>query len=203
MVLSLSLSADAQRGGRAQLPPEKQDAVWALQAATVATELDLSAEVATKLSEAYKATRKAYADGVDKLSAQNLERRERFEASRKVADEERGKFETALKAFLDETQATQATAALGTFYWRWDSYVSTVADFGLEDAKQQQALTLVNAYAVDVAEALEEAVASEDFEGMREAMQKLKTKLDTALAAILSAEQLTKWKEATAPRGRG
>ena len=49
---------------------------------------------------------------------------------------------------------------------------------------------------------MREALANQDWESMREVRRSEKEKLDTALAAVLSEEQLARWSEATAYRGR-
>ena len=197
--------AGAQRGrGGPRLAPEKVEAAWKLEAGCVAKALGLSEEKTGQLADAYKAARESYQEGIEELSAdQGGDRGDRFEAYRRLQDEERGKLEGALKGILKEGQVAQAIASLGTFSRSWDRYVDTLAGMELGDEKLTNALVLVNQYVIDSDKATREALANQDWESMREVRRSQKEKLDTALAAVLSEEQLTKWSEATASRGRG
>lgn len=78
-----------------------------------------------------------------------------------------------------------------------------LAGFQLGDEKQSKGLALIATYVVDSDAARTKAIASGDMQSPRSAGQELSGKLDTAMGEILSADQLTKWKEATARGGRG
>ena len=197
--------AAAQRGGGGpQLAPEKAEAAWKLEAECVAKALSLSEEKTGGLVAAYKAARKSYQEGVEKLTAaQGDDRTALFMAFRELQDTERGKLEVALKGILEETQVAQAIASLGTFNRGWDRYVDILAGLELGDENLSKALALVNQYVIDSDKSMREALAKQDMESLRETRRAEKEKLDTALATVLSEEQKTKWGEATALRGAG
>jgi hypothetical protein len=94
-------------------------------------------------------------------------------------------------------------ASLGTFNWSWDRYADTLAGFELGEKMLFKVLAPLNQYVVDTGKASREAMANQDFASMRETRRELKEKLDAALAKVLSEDQLSKWSEATAFRGRG
>jgi hypothetical protein len=191
--------ADAQRG-RGDMTPEQLHAIWSLQVGAVAQELGLSAEEATGLLEAYRVGREGQAVGIEQLSEQNLEGGERYAVYRKVSDEQRVKMEEAFGAVIPADKAAMALTALGTFDWRYDRYVSTVAELQLEPLKQQEALKLINAYTIDVTRIRNAATTSEERSASREARSQRKTELDNALAAVLSEAEQAKWLEASTRR---
>ena len=194
-------TAAAQGGGGPQLADADRDAAWALQAKGVASSLELSDELAAKLTEAYKASRTSLQEAVEKLADTAGGGQGRMEAYRKLADDERAKLKTALAGFLTAEQADKAAASLGTFSRQWDRMVHTLAGFGLEEEKQNKALELVSGYVSESETALRDAIAQSDWQSVRTKMQTLKTGLDTALAEVLSAEQQATWNEATTFRG--
>ena len=198
--------AVAQRGrGGPELAPEKAEAAWQLEAGCVADELKLSEENTKKLVDAYKGARKSYQESVQELYEQQQggDRSSRYEAYRKLREDERGKLGNALKGILEDKQVTQAMESLGTFARSWDRYVDILVGFELGDKKLAKAVALVNQFVVDSDKAMREAMANQDWESMREKRRALKEKLDTALAAVLTEDQQGKWSEATAPRERG
>ncbi|MBI4558275.1 MAG: hypothetical protein HY706_11895 [Candidatus Hydrogenedentes bacterium] len=203
LVCVWAAQAVAQGQGAAQLTPEKREAAWTLEAKGVAKTAGLSAEATGKLVDAYKASRKSLQEAAEKAapSGGGGGGREAFDARLKLAEEERGKFRKALEGFLSKEQVDKAIAPLGTYNRQWDRLVDALASFQVGDEKQDKGLALIATYVVDSDAALAKARAAQDMEGMRTAMQELKTKLDTAMADVLTPEQLTKWKEATAPRG--
>ena len=197
--------ATAQRGrGGPGLSPEKAEAAWKLEAECVAKRLALATKETEGLVKAYGAARKSHQEAMEKLAAEAGEdRRARFEAYRELTKKERGKLTEALKGLLKEDQIAQAMASLGTFDRRWDRYVDLLAAFELGDEKLSKALALVEQSVIESNKARREAMATQDWESMRETRRTLKEKLDTALAEVLSEEQQAKWSEATAHRGRG
>lgn len=197
-------TADAQRRGGPQLDPEKAAAAWQLQAESVAKDLKLSKENAGKVTEAYKASRKTYQEATKKLSeeqsggdGQGGRGRGRYQAFRELQQKERDNLKKALGAILKEEQVVKALASLGSFNRSWDRYVDTLAGLGLDKEALSKALAKVTVFVVDSGKAMEEAMANQDYQSMREKRGELKEALDTALAGILSEEQQTKWKEAT------
>jgi len=196
-------STDALAQGRRSLPPEKQAAAEELQAMSVAKRLDLSKEATEQLVAAYKAARDSERKAAEAIwSSEEGDRASRFEKYRQLLDSERGKLESALQGFLTKEQVEKAMASLGTFSWQWDRYVDTLAGFGLDEEKLDKALEQVNTYITDSSKATREASAERDWAAQRTILQQHKAKLDTALASILSEEQLAQWTEATASRRR-
>src|SRR5690606_28180397 len=111
-------------GGGALLSPEDAAKVAAAQIKYVASSLTLNEDQSKKLAEAYT----AYRDGL----------RKRFEggglsgggdAIRTAMTEERGKLETALKAFLSPEQTATAAGLLSSSL-RWDGMVAGLNSLG-------------------------------------------------------------------------
>ena len=122
-------------------------------------------------------------------------------AIREVMTAERGKLETALKAFLTPEQATQAGSILGTFNPRWDMMVNALDGMGLEEKVKADAMKAVTGFVAESAKARE--AAGDDRNAARAKTMELREKLDGELGKILSADQLAKWKESTAFRRGG
>ncbi len=185
----------AQRGrGGPQLEPEQAQAAWTLAARSVAKELRLDDKGTAQLVDTYTATRASHRKNIELQYGAGD-----FQVYREIADEERGKLETALGGFLKTKDVGKAMASLGTLSGEWDSMLHTVGGFDLGD----KALPLLTKYVIDFDKARAKAFADQDFQSIRGAREKLKAKLDGRLAKILSKEQLTAWNEATAPRGPG
>ena len=211
--LSFATSVQAQemRGQRGpQMSPEDAQAAWTLEASHVAGKLGLAEEETTKLVDAYKKARESYNEAVGKAreevranAADTEDRQAMREAQEKITKAETEKFAKAVGAFLDEAKAKTAVTQLGTFSGSLDRMVNVIAGLKLDKVKQSEALDLVSAYVVESTAARAKAMASGDRESMRTMFQEQRTKLNEAMAKILSEEQLTKWTEATARRGRG
>ena len=124
--------------------------------------------------------------------------------SAEVGAAEREKFKTALAAFLTEEQAKKAVDMLGVFNTRGDHMAHLLIGYQLGE-KLDKALDLVDTYVLEQNKLWESASGEQaDFSAQREKMTALKNDLDKGLAAILSEEQLAKWKEATTfQRGGG
>jgi hypothetical protein len=193
-------TAFAQGAGGPQLADADRDAAWVLQAKGVASSLGLEGENATKLADAYTASRKSLLEAIEKLPDTGGGQG-RFEAYRKVADEERGKLKTALAGFLTAEQADKAVASLGTYSRQWDRMVHTLAGFNLEEEKLNKALDLVAGYVAESDAAMRGVTAQGDWQALRTKAQELKSGLDTALGDVLAEDQLASWKEATTFRG--
>jgi hypothetical protein len=194
-------AAFAQGGGGPQLADADREAAWALQAKGVAASLGLEDENATKLADAYSASRKSLQEAIEKLPDTGGGGAGRFEAYRKVADEQRAQLQTALAGFLTAEQADKAAATLGTFSRQWDRMVHTLAGFNLEEEKLNKALDLVAGYVTESDTAMRGVTAQGDWQTARTKIQDLKAGLDTALADVLAEDQLATWKEATTYRG--
>ena len=197
----LCLGAMAQPPGSGGPPPnpEKAGKIWEMQAKMVAQDLALSGELATKLVDAYKAARESLMASA-RANRQPGERPD-FRAMREAQQAERGKFETALKGFLNPEQTAKALATLGTMNRRWDRMVSAIDEMNLDDKAKTEALKLVESHVAETEKNAQAAMAANDFESVRAQNAKLKEKLDADLAKALSPEQLQKWKETTAMRG--
>jgi Spy/CpxP family protein refolding chaperone len=204
-VAAWSMGAAAQPPGggpgRDQSPEETAKAIE-LEAKTVAQILSLNEEQTGKLVEAYKASRESQRAALQRGGGGG---RGNWEERAKAVEAEREKLATALKGFLSQEQTDKAMTYLGgsTMGRGWDRMVLLLDGMELEDAKKKEALARVAEYVVESNKAMEEARAASSFDGIREKMQASKTKLDEDLGKILSAEQLAKWKEGTAMRGRG
>ena len=183
-----------------QLEPEQAQAAWTLAARGVANELGLSKEATTKLMDAYKTARESYQKAMEELRGTGGGG---FEGSQDLAVRERGKLETTLKGFLNDKQAAEAIASLGTFNGEWDRFLDVIAGFKLNDKNLFTALALVRTYVVDYDKARRSATASQDRASMRTARETHKAALDGGLSKIFTPSQLITWNQATAPRMRG
>ncbi len=195
-------SAQDRRGGGPRLSPEDAKAAWKVQAMSVSKDLDLSKEKRGVLTEAYVAARESHQKGLEELSSGEDGGRRNYEAYRDVAEKERAKLKTAIKDALTEEQIDKAMPLLGSFNRRWDTFVHALAAFELDRKAKGSALKLINVYVVGYNKAMSEAIASRSFDSVRDSLTKLKETLDTGMAKVLSEDQLAKWKEATAYRGR-
>ena len=196
--------AQAQYGlGSSGLPPEKALAAWKLQSACVAQALNLSDSNTALLEQAYTNARTAHMEAARKLETQVADRMERYEALLKLRDTERIKLENNVRNFLTAEQVSRAMGSLGAFDSEGDSYVDTLAGYGLPREVLAQAVSLVTQYTTGANKALQEAAASQDIYAWFEARHDLKQALDTALAEVLSEGHLAQWKERTSTRRRG
>jgi len=196
--------AQAPPAGAPPPPPSPEEAakIWALQAADVAKSIGLTPELSTKLSDAYKAARESYSAAMDALRGQGQEARRDFGKMRELGVAEKGKFGEVLKGFLDADQTAKVLATLGSFNRRWDSMVSALMGMGLDEASMSKAMGLVTGYVAESDKIMQGVTEGGDFQAVREKAQALREKLDTDMGTVLSPEQVTKWKEATAMRGR-
>ncbi len=202
-LVAACLGAAAQPGGgRGEGPsPEMMTKAQTLEAATVAQSLSLPADKATKLAEAYKAARESHMTAMRAVMKPG--ERPDFEAMQGVTKAEAAKFETAVKAFLNPEQTATVLATLGTFNRRWDRMVLTLDGMGLAEKPKTDAMKLVMDNVAESGKAMQAMSGSTDREAMRAQQQKTREKLDTELAKVLSADQMTKWKAETAMRGGG
>lgn len=203
MLLQGAAQAQPQRGGFGQVPPERVEAAWALQAQGVAADLGLNEEQAEKLKAAYKSSRESQREATRAAmagaggGAGAGRGAEVLNQLREINDKERAKLKAELAGFLDEAQAGKALASLGTYQRQWDRLVDATAALKLEEDKQQQALKAINDYVIDVDKQQQAAIASGDMQGLREAGREAREALDSAMGKVLSPEQLSQWQEAT------
>jgi hypothetical protein len=200
-VTAAGISAVAQPGGGpgGGLPPEERAKVEAAQAQAVAASLTLDAEKSAKLAEAYSAARKAAAESRPEGAP-----RGDFEAMLKIQEENRAKMQESFKSFLDETQAKEAASILSGNARQWDRFVAVILGFGLDEAKQTEALGHTLAYVKASIKAREDNAGAGN-DGIRAAMAASKKTLDEAVAPLLNDAQKAEWTEKTArgPRGGG
>lgn len=194
------ISAVAQPGGGPAMSPEEKAKVEAAQAQTVAASLTLDAEKSAKLAEAYSAARKAAAENRPEGGG-----RGDWEAMLKIQEENRAKMQEALKGFLDEAQAKEAASVLSGNARQWDRIVGVILGFGLDEAKQKEALGHTLAYVKASIKAREDNAGAGNFDGIRAAMSASKKTLDEAVAPLLTDAQKAEWTEKTSrgPRGGG
>lgn len=211
LCFATSVQAQQMRGQRGpQMTPEEAQAAWTLEASHVAGKLGLSKEETTKLVDAYKKVRESYSaavrEAIEEVMADTQDRQAIRAAMREVQEKitkaETEKFAKALGAFLDKEETNKAVTQLGAFSGSLDRMVNVIAGLKLDKAKQAEALDIVNAYVVESTAARAKAMASGDRESMGTVFQELRTKLNEAMAKVLSEEQLAKWIEATARRAR-
>jgi hypothetical protein len=195
------------------MSPEEAQAVWALQATHVAGKLELSKEQTTKLVDANKKARESYVAAIRaameeaRENADPDDRGAMYRAMREVRDKltkaETDKLAKAVGAFLDKDKTKEAVKHLGVFSGSLDGMVNVIAGLKLDKAKQAKALDIVYASVAESTAALAKARASGDMETMRDVYTEQRAKLNEAMGKVLSEEQMTKWTEATARRGRG
>ena len=190
-------------GGRGEGPPSPEMMAKAhnLEATTVAQSLSLPADKTAKLLEAYKTARESHMTAM--RAVQKPGERPDFQAMQGITKAEAAKFEAAVKAFLTPEQTAAVTATLGTFNRRWDRMVLALDGMGLAEKPKADALKLVMENVAESGKAMQAAAGSTDREAMRAQNEKMREKLDTEIAKVLSADQLTKWKAETAMRGPG
>jgi hypothetical protein len=212
--------------GRINLTPEQREAAWKLEADGVAAGLNLSDEVAEKVTAIYVEARQSHEEKTAELRQRARERGGAgggggeggggagggggeggrgagLEIQRQVQEITNASRE-ALKVKLDEVldgeTLDKAAKSLGTFDARWDAMVHTVSGFGLESEAQYAVLWAVETYIVDSATARQGA-AGGDREGMMQKMRAIREKLEADVKDILSAEQLAQLTRATGMGG--
>ncbi len=188
-------------GGGPRLSDAERDTVWTLEATGVSKQIGLSEGDTGKVVAAYKTSRASHGKAMEEMMATAERGPGMFQEMQAIADAERGKLAKELEVAIGKENADKAVATLGTYNRQWDRFVLVVSEFGLEDAKQAEALNHIAKYVVDADKAQQDAFASFDIEGLRATMGELKSGLDTSMAGVLSAEQLATWKEKTAGRG--
>ncbi len=195
----------AGRGGP-QMDPKDREAVWSLEAKTVATELGLDAEKSEKLHAAYKVSRERLQKAVEAIpTGESNDFRARYESRRKARLAENDTFAKDLAAFLDEAQAKKAVEQLTVFFGRGDMTVKSLSDIVTNPETLLKAMKVLNAHLIK----LDKEIAGSMVEGVgvaeerRDQRSKMVEELNTEMAKILSEEEMTKWKESTADRRPG
>jgi hypothetical protein len=211
------------RAPRELLSPEKAKAAWTVEATGVAKHVGASDDQAKAVVIAYAAARESQAKASEKTRQELMEKAQKaggddggpggrgglgaegMKAMEEINAKEREKLHKALAATLSADQTTKAMASLGTFNRQWDLMVDTIVGFGLDGAKQQDALNAIEEFVVVQGKIRPGAGAAGggDREAMRSAMQESRQKLNDSMKKVLSADQLTKFEEATRGGGRG
>ena len=212
MLVASINNASAQRGGGRggfggpPLEAEKAAAAQEAEAKSVAGDLSLSGDDTGKLVAAYQAARKSLDEAMQKARDNAGGGFGGFQAIMELPGEEKTKFKTAIAEFLSGDQAGKAADGLAGGITLQGNQVDRMVDafgaFSLGDDKLFAAVKLVLAYAAEADAARAEAIANQDFQSIRTGTQAAREKLETALGSVLSAEDLTKWKEAN-PQGGG
>jgi len=190
------------RGGP-RLEPEKAAAAQKLQAEGVAHDLGITGDAVGKMVTAYLANRDAQRKEMETLMATAERGPEMMFQMQDINEKSRGALKAELEKIAGAEKGAKATAVLGTYGREWDRYVDVYSSLGVGDDKKFAGLSLIAKYNVDVDKARMEAMQAMDMDGARAASQEHKAKLDTALADVLTADQLAKWNEGTARRGGG
>ncbi len=190
------------------MDPAKAAVAWKAEAETVAKGLNLDEGRAAKLTEAYRVARESHSAAVRARMDAGGDRRD-YGAMMEINKAEKAKLEAALTAFLTPEQTATALSTLGTFNRRWDSMALAIEGMTLEAGPKAEAMNLIMAYVAEWGKVTAPATPGAGANtGVREKAMALREKLDADLVKVLSAEQMTVWKEATAMRegsrgGRG
>lgn len=171
-----------------------------IEAATVAALVGIDASKVQDIAVAYGDARSSFHQG---MPARGEGGRGDFQGMRDHAAAERSKLETALAVIVGGDQAAAATAYLGTFDRRWDQMVIVLDGLGLDSAAAEQANGIVANHVKALAAQRDAAIASGDFQSMRETMMAANEALNSDLSAVLSVEQMAQWKQATSRGDRG
>ena len=200
-VATLPASAQQGRGGP-QLPPEEAVKAWAVQVNVLSKDLGLTEDESDKVKKVYQGSREELQKAIQEAIGEGGVGPDRFAEVREITDQQRKKLLGQLKGILGEDKGNKATGTLGTFNRQWDVFTAALTGLGLSEDTLQTAMGHVGKYVVAMEEARRTAIENSDFQSIRTARQELKAKLDESLAGVLTEEQLAKWKEATAFRGR-
>lgn len=181
----------------AAITREERTSAWKAQAAGVAKSLTLNEAATTTLVDAYVAARGPVQDLVDQVEGKGEDIHKHLKEYRSLTRTERGKLEQAITPALDEAQRATAMKSLGTFSRQWDRAIHTLSAFTLEGEKQDLAFAAVTTYAEEIDTARSEAMMEGDAKGMMAKFGVAREKLDAAMAALLSSEDLARFQEAT------
>lgn len=130
-------------GGGPGGPPKSDPKAWGAEARAVAKDLGLSAELTTRLVDAYATAREAQSSafrpprpGQPGERPDPSQRMERMKAAK-------AELETAIKGVLSAEQAEKALPALSAFNHRTDSLVTALNGLGLDENAMAAAMRLV------------------------------------------------------------
>ncbi len=200
-VLAASFAGAQQQGP--QYDAAKIEKAWEGQARFVAGQLGLAEDQTSQLVDTYTSARQSYNEAARSRSGEGGQPDWRARAEQ--AREARGKLEESLKGFLNDDQASQAVASLGTFNRRWDVMVVTLQDMNLDEEKMKQAMAAATNYIVEVDKLMSSTAPDRRREAFAQSRE-LREKLDEEMGKVLTPEQMKTWSDATALRrgpGRG
>lgn len=196
-----------ERGPRGQLSPEKLKAAWELQAKSVGARLGLDDAKTAALVKAYQAGRESHNAARQKLMSEMRDAagedggREGMEAMREKMEtmnaSEKAKLEKSVSAAIGADHTGKAMASLGTFNMQWDRMTDTVAGFGLDAAKQKEAMGAIETFVI----ATGKAQGLDREEGMS-IRQEARKALSDAMKKTLSEEQFGRFEASMGGGGR-
>jgi len=203
IALLLCTVAVAQPGGGREEPlaPQAIAKAETIEVTTVSQSLSLPADKMAKLSEAYTAARASHQAAMRELMKPG--QRPDFKAVQDASKAEAAKFETVIKAFLTPEQTATAMATLGLFNRRWDRMVLVLDGMDLSEKHKDEAMKLVMNSIAESGKAMQSMTESTDRQAVRKQQEKIREDLDTALAKVLTEDQMKEWKEKTSFRPRG
>jgi len=199
---------DAQPRRAAPLTAEETEAAWKLEAIGVAGHIGADDAKTAEVAKAYIQARKSHDAAAEKIreerragggggpaegAAGGGRGQEFLAAIQTLAKSEGQKLEKSLSGILSADQTARAMASLGTFYRPWDQMVHTIAGFGLDSSKQQDALNAVEEYVVVQATTVMQRGPDRDREAAAAAARDSRAKLTEALKAVLTDEQMKKF----------
>lgn len=190
--------ASAQGPGGNRLSPEKAQAAWSAQASGIASEAGLSSSNAEKLASAYASSRESQGTALRELFSSGQRAPGMFQEMQTLNEKERKALAEALGEFLSDGEVGKVIALLGTFSRNWDRLISGLLGLELEDGVGEKVYPMISAYVVKSDKARSEAMASGNFQGIRESSRVLRQELNGQVSGVLSEEQMAAWKSATA-----
>jgi len=181
-----------------------RDQAWQLQALSVARDLNLPDDEASRLAETHAALMQAYESDAAKIREEHEANiLERYLALIKRNGERKTSLQTRASAFLPDDRLTSAVAVLGAYNDQWTTMVMTLCAFELPEKDLTQGLTWINQCVADTDRQRIEAMESEDWGAVLRAVLQNKQELDEKLAAVLTKDQQEIWKEETRLRMGG
>jgi hypothetical protein len=176
---------------------ENSEAVWKVQAQSVADQLGLTKDQTAKLTTAYLTARASHKQSLKELPEEKDKDKARV-ALQGAIEKDQAAFLSSLKGTLSPETLSKLTTTLGSFNGRWDGYTTTLLELKLDAATMKTAMGFLITYVSDYEGASKESLKSFN---RRPNSRSFKQKLDTDLAGLLKADQIKKWNEATAMTG--
>ena len=176
---------------------EARETIWKQQVEDAVESLGVTGKDKSELAALYLARRKALQEKFDALGNSGQGGQTTFEEYRRLVENERGNFKTALSDFLDEEQVEPVASSLGSFSRQWDRLLFAWREMGLDPEKSKQGRQMIAAYIVDWEKLRSASPANDDIESLRDELDRLKVGLDLSLATLLNDEQQSQWQRTT------